>query len=190
MNNQQPNILFICSDQHQTMASGCYGHSEVHTPNIDRIAAAGVRFNHTYCQSPVCVPARGSIITGQYPHTHGARILQDALPADTRTIGHHFGQYGYQTAAIGKMHFVDEKQTHGFDYRLKLSDFRQTLTDTERQELSRDQNKKGNMGRPSRLSAHYFQDTLQKKQNDIFVKREMPTDHLSSGPLSSCRIRL
>ncbi|HIO80124.1 TPA: sulfatase, partial [Candidatus Poribacteria bacterium] len=57
------------------MASGCYGHSEVHTPNIDRIAAAGVRFNRTYCQSPVCVPARGSIITGQYPHEHGARIL-------------------------------------------------------------------------------------------------------------------
>ncbi|HIC03161.1 TPA: sulfatase [Candidatus Poribacteria bacterium] len=61
MRNQQSNILFICSDQHQTMASGCYGHSEVHTPNIDRIAAAGVRFNRTYCQSPVCVPARGFI---------------------------------------------------------------------------------------------------------------------------------
>ncbi|HIO08046.1 TPA: hypothetical protein EYN09_14140 [Candidatus Poribacteria bacterium] len=59
MRNQQSNILFICSNQHQTMAPGCYGHSEVHTPNIDCIAAAGVRFNRTYCQSPVCVPARG-----------------------------------------------------------------------------------------------------------------------------------
>jgi len=43
-----------------------------------------------------------------YPHEHGARILQDALPADACTIAHHFGKHGYQTAAIGKMHFVDE----------------------------------------------------------------------------------
>ena len=52
----------------------------------------------------VCLPA-GLLA---YPHEHGARILQDALPADACTIAHHFGKHGYQTAAIGKMHFVDE----------------------------------------------------------------------------------
>ena len=49
MSFQQPNILFICSDQHQTLAAGCYGHTEVQTPNIDRLAATGVRFNRAYC---------------------------------------------------------------------------------------------------------------------------------------------
>ena len=172
MSFQQPNILFICSDQHQTLAAGCYGHTEVQTPNIDRLAATGVRFNRAYCQSPVCVPARGSIITGLYPHQHRAKILQDSLPAEIPTIAHHFSQHGYQTAAIGKMNFVDEKQNHGFDYRLKLSDFRQTLTDTERQELSRDQNKKGNMGRPSRLSAHYFQDTYYAEETERYLRQK------------------
>ena len=176
MSNQQPNILFICSDQHQTMASGCYGHSEVHTPNIDRIAAAGVRFNHTYCQSPVCVPARGSIITGQYPHTHGARILQDALPADTRTIAHHFGQHRYQTAAIGKMHFVDETQKHGFDYRVGLGGFRKTLTNSEWQELRRDQDGVGTMGRPSKLSSRYFQDTYYADETVRYLCEERYPD--------------
>ena len=118
----RPNILFFCSDQHQTAASGCYGHAEAQTPNIDRIAASGIRSNRAYCQSPVCVPARGSIITAQYPHTHGARILQDALSPNARTIAHHFAEHGYQTGAIGKMHFVDETQKHGFDYRLPAID--------------------------------------------------------------------
>ena len=173
----RPNVLFICSDQHQTAASGCYGHREVKTPNIDRIAEAGIRFNRAYCQSPVCVPARGSIITGQYPHTHGARILQDPLPADARTIAHHFADQGYQTAAIGKMHFVDETQKHGFEYRSEMGDFRKTLTDKELQELRKDQGGAGGTtGMPSKLSARYFQDTFYATETVRYLREERDPD--------------
>ena len=82
------NLLFLMSDQHQREASGCYGSKEVKTPHIDELATRAVRFDRTYCQAPVCVPSRGSLITGQYAHTHGARILADALPGEARTIGH------------------------------------------------------------------------------------------------------
>ncbi|MCY4536587.1 MAG: sulfatase-like hydrolase/transferase, partial [Bryobacterales bacterium] len=81
---RRANLLFLCSDQHQAAASGCYGHAQAQTPHIDEIATEGVRFESAYCQSPVCVPSRGSIITGNYPSRHGAKILQDALSSDAR----------------------------------------------------------------------------------------------------------
>ena len=154
-----PNVLFICSDQHQTRASGCYGSLEIRTPNIDAIAASATRFSHAYCQAPVCVPARGSIITGQYPHRHGARILRDPLPEDVRTVAHFFKERGYVTGAIGKMHFVDETKRHGFDHRLNEADFLATLTVEDRQRLRRDQGgAEAVEGRPSTLPDRFFQD--------------------------------
>jgi len=154
-----PNVLFLCSDQHLTSASGCYGSTEVRTPNIDAIAATATRFDHAYCQAPVCVPSRGSIITGQYPHKHGARILQDPLADDARTVAHFFKDHGYTTAAIGKMHFVDETRKHGFDHRLHEGSFLETLSDADRQKLRRDQGgAEGVEGRPSPLADRYFQD--------------------------------
>ena len=128
----QYNLLFLCSDQHQAAATGCYGHSQVQTPNIDGIASAGVRFEKTYCQSPVCVPSRGSIITGNYPHRHGARILQDPLPSEARTVAHFFQDQGYSTAAIGKMHFVDESRQHGFAHRVNSATHFFRLSRSER----------------------------------------------------------
>ncbi len=154
-----PNVLFLCSDQHLTSAAGCYGSREVRTPNIDAIAATATRFNHAYCQAPVCVPSRGSIITSQYPHKHGARILQDALPDDARTVAHFFKERGYATAAIGKMHFVDETRRHGFDHRLHEGSFLETLTAEERTQFKRDQGgAEGVEGRPSPLADRFFQD--------------------------------
>lgn len=160
MTPNQPNILFLCSDQHQAKALGSANHPDVSTPHLDQLAQTSVRFDHAYCQSPVCVPARGSIITGLYPHTHGARILKDALPATNRTIAHHFAEAGYQTAAIGKMHFVDETQHHGFEHRINEADFRKTLTPDEWQTLREDQGGGGSVvGKPSDLPARFFQDT-------------------------------
>src|SRR4051812_14665897 len=88
--NRKANLLFIMSDQHQRDASGCYGSREVRTPHIDEIAARGVRFDKAYCAAPVCVPSRGSIVTGTYAHAHGAKILEDPLPRSARTVGHFF----------------------------------------------------------------------------------------------------
>lgn len=117
------NLLFLMSDQHQRNASGCYGNREVQTPHLDALAARSVRFTSTYCPSPVCVASRGSLITGLYAHKHGAKLLQDALPTSWGTIGHYFAERGYSTGAIGKMHFVDETQKHGFAHRLNEESF-------------------------------------------------------------------
>ena len=154
-----PNVLFLCADQHQTRAAGCYGSREVRTPHVDAISLAGSRFDHAYCQAPVCVPARGSLLTGRYPHQHGARILQDPLPDSVPTAAQFYRERGYATGAIGKMHFVDESRRHGFDYRLKEDDFMATLSPEDRAKLRRDQGPAESVeGRASALEDRYFQD--------------------------------
>ncbi|MBI1356679.1 MAG: sulfatase-like hydrolase/transferase [Acidobacteria bacterium] len=165
------NLLFLCSDQHQTAASGCYGSTEALTPHIDRIAADGMRFERAYCQSPVCVPSRGSIITGLYPHKHGARILQDALSDDVPTVAHLFRGEGYRTAAIGKMHFVDETRRHGFDHRIHHDDFNRRLTKAELQAIRKDQGGAGGTnGVRSKLPERLFQDTFYAEETVDFLR--------------------
>ena len=66
-----PNIVFLMADEHRHDALGCAGNQAVHSPNLDRMAAQGVRFERTYCQGPLCQPSRASIMTGQYVHQHG-----------------------------------------------------------------------------------------------------------------------
>ena len=136
---RQANLLFLCSDQHQAAATGCYGHHQALTPHIDEIASEGIRFERAYCQAPVCVPSRGSIITGDYPSRHGARILSDPLPEGTRTIAHFFGDQGYATGAIGKMHFVDESRRHGFAHRVNAATYQSRLTRSEINAFRQDQ---------------------------------------------------
>lgn len=70
---KRPNILFILTDDQGYWSLGCYGNSEIHTPNLDRLAASGMRFDHFYCASPVCSPARASILSGHIPSQHGVR---------------------------------------------------------------------------------------------------------------------
>ncbi len=167
----KPNILFLCSDQHQAFASGFAGHPDVQTPNLDRLAAEGIRFDRAYCQSPVCVASRGSMVTGRYPHAHGALLLQDPLPTDSHTVAHHFQEQGYQTAAIGKMHFVDESRRHGFEVRVNEASFAATRTAEQREAFSRDQGRGSHFrGAPSKLSEDHFFDTYVADQTVRFLK--------------------
>ena len=69
--DKQPNILFILSDDQGPWAMGCAGNKEIRTPNLDRLAESGVRFDNFFCTSPVCSPARASIMTGRIPSAHG-----------------------------------------------------------------------------------------------------------------------
>jgi len=121
--SRRPNILFLMSDQHRWDFMGCTGHPLARTPNMDRLAAEGALFDAGYCHWPVCVPSRMSIITGRYARSHGTLGNAYALPQDQQTIGGYLKTLGYQTAAIGKMHFVDEDQHHGFDYRVEKTDY-------------------------------------------------------------------
>ena len=174
---RRANLLFLCSDQHQTAAAGCYGSHEAKTPHIDEIASEGVRFERAYCNAPVCVPARGSIITGLHPHKHGAKILRDPLPNEARTVAHYFKDHGYVTGAIGKMHFVDETRRHGFDHRLHRDDHFNRLTEGEQQEFQQDQYAAYTDGQATGLSGsaakspeRYFPDTFYAEESVAFLR--------------------
>ncbi len=169
--SRRANLLFLCSDQHQADASGCYGHAQAQTPNIDGIAAEGVRFNRTYCQAPVCVPSRGSIITGNYASRHGARILNDPLPNDAKTAAHFFADHGYSTAAIGKMHFVDESRQHGFQHRVFAATHNARLTTEEAKAFRDDQGAGGGVaGRVSAMPERLFRDTFYAEESVRFLR--------------------
>ena len=76
----QPNILFIMCDQLRWDYLSCYGHPHLETPNIDRLAEQGVRFDRAYVQSPICGPARASMYTGRYVSSHGASLNFAPMP--------------------------------------------------------------------------------------------------------------
>ncbi|WP_282942516.1 sulfatase-like hydrolase/transferase [Paenibacillus sp. RC67] len=71
MNRNQPNIVFILTDDQGPWALGCAGNPEIRTPNLDRLAEQGIRFENFFCSSPVCAPARATILTGKMPSQHG-----------------------------------------------------------------------------------------------------------------------
>ena len=83
---------------------GCYGNPELETPNIDRLAAEGIKFENGYTTCPVCTPARGGIFTGSYPHTNGAWTNNMPLLQNIRTMGQRFSDNGYHSAYVGKWH--------------------------------------------------------------------------------------
>lgn len=117
MSPDQPNILYILSDQHARNLLGCYGNTVVRTPNIDRLAAEGVAFDQVYTPSPICVPARMSLLTGKYPFRQKCWTNSDALPSDIPTTAHAWGAAGYKPTLIGRMHAIGPDQLHGYARR-------------------------------------------------------------------------
>ena len=108
------NILLILSDEHARDASGCYGHPIVRTPNLDRLAASGVRFDNAYTTCPICIPARASFATGRYVHEIGC--WDNGIPYDgeVRSWHHELRDHGRTVDAIGKLHFKGQGCDHGF----------------------------------------------------------------------------
>ena len=104
MATNRPNILLITSDQQHWSALGALN-PKIKTPNLDRLAREGTRFDRAYCPSPVCSPSRASIITGMYPSTHGCWTIGVKLAEDVPTVGERFQEQGYDTSLIGKAHF-------------------------------------------------------------------------------------
>lgn len=104
MADDRPNILLITSDQQHFDTLGVTN-PRIKTPNLNRLAYEGTRFDRAYCPNPVCTPTRASIITGVYPSQHGAWTIGVKLPEDVPTVGDIFRKHGYATCLIGKAHF-------------------------------------------------------------------------------------
>lgn len=98
-------ILIVYTDQWRGDALGCLGSPAI-TPNLDRLATEGVLFERAFVQSPVCMPSRVSMLTGQYPSRLGITHMGVPVPDDTETIATILGRRGWDTANIGKLHFL------------------------------------------------------------------------------------
>jgi arylsulfatase A-like enzyme len=105
------NILFIMCDQLRWDYLSCYGRPSLQTPNIDALAARGVRFTRSYVQSPICGASRMSTYTGRYVHSHGASWNGFPLKAGEMTMGDYLRPLGLRTALVGKTHMEPDKET-------------------------------------------------------------------------------
>ncbi|WP_035898216.1 alkaline phosphatase family protein [Labrenzia sp. DG1229] len=104
------NILFIMADQLRWDYLSCYGHPHLKTPNIDRLAERGVRFDRAYVQSPVCGPSRASFYTGRTVFSHGATWNLVPLPIGELTLGDYLRPSGVTTAVVGKTHMIPDRE--------------------------------------------------------------------------------
>ena len=111
---KKPNILFLMSDQHTSRLMGCAGSSFVRTPNLDALAADGIRFSNAYCAHPHCVPSRASLMTGLQTHNIPCYAHPAPFPSEYPTWAHLLRHAGYHTVLNGKMHFVGTDALHGF----------------------------------------------------------------------------
>lgn len=125
--SRPPNVIVIVTDDHGIGDVGCYEHPEVKTPNLDRLAASGVRFTQWYSNAPICSASRAAIMTGKYPDRTGVKGALPSEPswdvqglrAGETTLGSVFRKLGYRTAAFGKWHLgsieASRPMNQGFD---------------------------------------------------------------------------
>ena len=108
------NILLILSDEHSREVAGCYGNPLVKTPNLDALAARGVVFENAYCNSPICVPSRASLATGDYVHRTGCWDSAAAYDGRVPSWHHRVRAAGHDVVSIGKLHFRSAEDDNGF----------------------------------------------------------------------------
>ncbi|HWI64844.1 MAG TPA: sulfatase-like hydrolase/transferase, partial [Symbiobacteriaceae bacterium] len=118
----RPNILFITTDQQRADMAGCYGNPVIRTPNIDRLADEGVRFDRAYVANPLCMPSRSTLLTGLYPSQHGVWVNGIPLREEIPTLPQILAGQGYRTAALGKLHITPYDAP---GYRESVSDWEQ-----------------------------------------------------------------
>ncbi|VWX61652.1 Sulfatase [Burkholderiales bacterium 8X] len=115
---RRPNIVFILTDDHASHAIGAYGSVVNHTPRLDELARAGVRFDNCFATNSLCTPSRASLLTGTYSHINGVSTLVTPIDASQPTFISQLKAEGYRTAMVGKWHMGDGPghDPEGFDY--------------------------------------------------------------------------
>ncbi|MEO6058338.1 MAG: sulfatase, partial [Gemmatimonadales bacterium] len=127
---RRPNVLVVLADEWRAQATGYRGDPNVRAPVLDRLAAESVSFENAISGTPICCPQRASLITGQYPLTHGVFINDVELKPNGATMGEAFTKAGYRTGYIGKWHlygspdgkygrrlaYIPPENRFGFDY--------------------------------------------------------------------------
>jgi len=123
-----PNVLLIVTDHWPAALLGAAGHPAVHTPVLDQLCRNGVRFTSCYSETPVCLPARRTLMTGCTPRQHGDRTFQPYRPMEPHlpTMAQCFRDAGYQAYAVGKTHTYPQRHRIGFD-DIQLDDEGRTL---------------------------------------------------------------
>lgn len=113
------NVLFIMTDDHTTQELSCYGNRIIHTPNMDRLAEGGTRFNNAFCTNALCAPSRATVLTGAFSHINGIRGNSEVvgrietLDPKVPTFPELLQEAGYQTRLVGKYHIRQDPR--GFD---------------------------------------------------------------------------
>lgn len=114
-------MLLILTDQQRSDCLGIEDHPVLETPHMDFIGRSGARFRRAYSESPICVPARRTIMSGQSPATHGVLTNHNAPFGPTHTLAGELRQAGYQTEMVGKLHLSPARKRFGFDH-MSLAD--------------------------------------------------------------------
>ena len=104
MSSDRPNIIFIMTDDHASHAMSCYGSRINRTPNVDRIANEGMRFDNCFCTNSICTPSRATILDGRYNHMNGVTTLKTHMDNRLTTFPKLLQNAGYKTAIFGKWH--------------------------------------------------------------------------------------
>lgn len=110
---QRPNIIYIMSDDHDADAISAYNRAFISTPNLDRLAKEGMRFNRCFVGNSICTPARATLLTGQHSHKNGVKDNRTRFDSSRMTMPKLLQQAGYQTALFGKWHL--HSYPTGFD---------------------------------------------------------------------------
>ena len=127
----RPNILLLMADQWRADCLGAAGNRAIHTPNLDQLAAGGVRFTNAYSSTPTCTPARAALLTGLAPWNHGMLRYAEVGSRYPLEMPRALRDAGYYTAAIGKLHYHPQRNLHGYHQalldesgRIESTDFR------------------------------------------------------------------
>lgn len=120
---RKPNLLFIWTDEQRADTMAAYDNTKIHVPNLNKLASESFVFKRTYVTQPVCSPSRGSVMTGQWPHTMGIYKNNDPLNEQTRCFPEMMTDAEYQTGYMGKWHLGDEVfPQHGFCEWVSIED--------------------------------------------------------------------